>query len=227
MRCLRDQALVRIEVRDTGVGIPADQLCYIYDEFYQVGVETNTSRDGFGLGLCIVQRLVKLLNVRLDVRSEVGKGSTFSLELPSGLSRAASPCVDVEERAISVARSDEPRVLLVEDDAAVREATRMLLKVEGYCVSAVSSLDEALQKAREVVAVDLLVTDYHLKDGEKGTEVIAMLRKSLGACLKAVLITGDTSSAIKELPRDPHLRVASKPVRAEELLALLRELLAA
>ena len=83
LRCLHEAALVRIEVLDTGVGIPADQLPYIYDEFYQVGVPTNSSRDGYGLGLSIVQRLVKLLTLKLDVRSEVGQGSAFSLVLPA------------------------------------------------------------------------------------------------------------------------------------------------
>ena len=227
LRCVREQALVRIEVLDTGVGIPADQLGHIFDEFYQVGVATNTSRDGFGLGLSIVQRLVRLLNLRLNVRSEVGKGSAFSLELPSGVPQTASPYVDAQQRAAPGPRTDRPRVLLVEDDSAVREATRLLLNVEGYHVSAVCSLDEALQHAQQKVGVDLLVTDYHLREGEKGTQVIAALRERLGASLKAVLITGDTSSAIKELPRDPQLRVTSKPVKAEELLALLRELLAA
>ena len=79
LRCLHEAPLVRIEVLDTGVGIPADHLPYIYDEFYQVGVPANSSRDGYGLGLAIVQRLVKLLTLKLDVRSEVGKGSVFSL----------------------------------------------------------------------------------------------------------------------------------------------------
>ena len=83
LRCLHEAALVRIEVLDTGVGIPPDQLPYIYDEFYQVGVPANSSRDGYGLGLSIVQRLVKLLTLKLDVRSEVGKGSAFSLVLPA------------------------------------------------------------------------------------------------------------------------------------------------
>ena len=83
LRCLHEAPLVRIEVLDTGVGIPADQLPYIYDEFYQVGVPTNASRDGYGLGLSIVQRLVKLLTLKLEVRSEVGKGSAFSLALPA------------------------------------------------------------------------------------------------------------------------------------------------
>jgi two-component system CheB/CheR fusion protein len=117
-------------------------------------------------------------------------------------------------------------VLLVEDDAAVRDATRLLLKVEGYDVTAVASLGQALQHARHEAKLDVLVTDYHLSMGETGTQLITALRESLGAHLKAVLITGDTSSAIKQLPRDPCLRVASKPIIAEELLTLLKELLA-
>jgi two-component system, sensor histidine kinase len=102
----------------------------------------------------------------------------------------------------------------------------MLLKAEGYRVTAVESLAQALQKVREE-DIDLLVTDYHLNDGETGTEVIAALRETLGFPLKAVLMTGDTSTAVRELPRDSHLRVASKPIRAEELLTLLRALLTA
>src|SRR6516162_8413703 len=81
----------RLEVVDTGIGIAADQLAYIYDEFYQVDVPTNSSREGYGLGLSIVQRLVRLLNLRLEVSSEVGKGSVFSLLLPIGHSLGARP----------------------------------------------------------------------------------------------------------------------------------------
>src|SRR6185312_12855587 len=93
IRCLQENSLVRLEVADTGIGIPADQLPFIYDEFYQVGVPTNSSREGYGLGLSIVQRLVKLLNLTLDVRSEVGKGTTFALDLPPATqaTRAGEP----------------------------------------------------------------------------------------------------------------------------------------
>ena len=69
-----------------------------------------------------------------------------------------------------------------------------------------------------------MISDYHLNDGETGTQVIATLREILGVSLKAVLTTGDTSSAMKEVPRDPHLRVASKPIDADELLSLMRAL---
>jgi two-component system, sensor histidine kinase len=226
LRCLHEVALIHIEVLDTGMGIPANQLACIYDEFYQVRVPTNTSRDGYGLGLSIVQRLVKLLNLRLDVRSEVGKGSAFSLVLPSSNGSVALRQVTSREPTTRPPQIGTVNVLRVEDDPAVRDATRMLLKAEGYRVTAVESLADALQKARHE-RVDLLVTDYHLCGGETGIQVITALRELLGFALKAVLMTGDTSTAVRELPRDTHLQIASKPIKAEELLALLRGLLVA
>ena len=227
LRCLHEAALVRIEVLDTGVGIPPDQLPYIYDEFYQVGVPTNSSREGYGLGLSIVQRLVKLLTLKLDVRSEVGRGSAFSLVLPvsNGESIAVQPArpgssIEVPQQV------GEARVLVVEDNVSVRQATCLLLELEGYHVTPVSSLSEALQHIQAGHGVDLLITDYHLNGGETGTQVIATLREILGISLKAVLTTGDTSSAIKQLPRDRNLRITSKPIQADELLTVLRALLA-
>ena len=75
LRCLHDlPSIVRIEFLDTGIGIPPEQLRFIYDEFFQVSVPANTTREGYGLGLSIVRRLVTPLDARLDVRSEVGKG---------------------------------------------------------------------------------------------------------------------------------------------------------
>ena len=225
LRCLHDAEFVRIEVLDTGVGIPPEQIPYIYDEFYQIGVPANSSRDGYGLGLSIVLRLVKLLTLKLDVQSEVGKGSAFSLLLPPGRDLAASAASGARRSATQGPRLGTVHVLLVEDDDAVRGATRMLLRLEGYTVSAVDSVREALKHAQE--EIDLLVTDYHLRDGETGLQLITALRETLGVSLRAVLMTGDTSSAMKEVPRDPHLRIASKPIDADELLALLRALLAA
>jgi PAS domain S-box-containing protein len=226
LRSIQEAALVRIEVLDTGVGIPLDQLPYIYDEFYQVGVPTNASRDGYGLGLSIVQRLVKLLTLQLEVRSEVGKGSIFSLALPASRenSRAAPDVAD--SRLSSPQPLGEAHVLIVEDNESVRRATCMLLELEGYHVTPVGSLAEALNHVQQGHGVDLLITDYHLRDGETGTQVITALRGILGISLKVVLSTGDTSSIIKQLPRDPHLRITSKPIKSDELLTLLRALLA-
>jgi CheY-like chemotaxis protein len=85
-------------------------------------------------------------------------------------------------------------------------------------------MTEALEQARLEPQIAALVTDYHLSEGETGTQVIAALRTMLGRPLKAILVTGDTSSAVKELPCDPSLRIVSKPVNADELLGILREL---
>jgi len=227
LQCRAEEpALIRIAVIDTGVGIPSEQLPLICEEFYQVGVPANSSRDGYGLGLSIVQRLVRLLKLGFDIHSEVGRGSSFSVVLPA----AQQPTAATASPKKSVVRQTpigKARVLLVEDDPAVRDATRMLLKVEGYQVIAVASLQEAVQAVRDGDGIDLLVTDYHLSNGETGTQVITALREALGVPLRAVLTTGDTSSAVRNLPVDTHLKICSKPVKAEELLTLLRALLAA
>lgn len=225
LRSLRQGALVRVEVLDTGIGIPADQLPHIYDEFFQVGVAPNTSRDGYGLGLSIVQRIVRLLDLELEVRSEPGKGSAFTLTLPVSSNRAASTPGLPLRRENGRAPHRQPHVLLVEDDGAVRDATGLLLRTESYDVTAVASRAEALAAA-DTDSFDVVITDYHLGEGETGMQVIEGLRARLGESLKAVLVTGDTSSAMRELPSHPLTRLASKPMQADELLELLRELAA-
>ena len=225
LRSLKQGELVRMEVLDTGIGIPTDQILHIYDEFYQVGVAPNTSRDGYGLGLSIVQRIVRLLELELEVRSEVGKGSAFTLTLPASTHRTVSSTPGLPLRTGNGhAPNRRPHVLLVEDDAAVRDATGLLLRTENYVVTAVTSLAEALAAAGDADYLDVVITDYHLGEGETGMQVIERLRARLGESLKAVLVTGDTSSAMRELPRHPLTRLASKPMQADELLNLLREL---
>jgi two-component system, sensor histidine kinase len=228
LRCRRDAAQVRIEVIDTGVGIPADQLPYIYDDFYQVGVPVNSTREGYGLGLSIVKHLVKLLSLDLDARSEAGRGSTFFLLLPT--SRGDGLTVHRAFAASSVSRPrqiGEPHVLMVEDNSSVQRAMCRLLQLEGYRATPVASFSEALRHVENRNRVDLLICDYHLRGGETGTQVIAALRDILGPSLPALLTTGDTSSAIKQLLNDPYLRFITKPIKVDELLTLLRELLAA
>jgi CheY-like chemotaxis protein len=128
------------------------------------------------------------------------------------------------EKAGPSAAPARVHVLLVEDDARVRNATRMLLKVEGYDVTAVASLGEATAAARAHAGIALLVTDYHLGANETGVQVITAVREELGADLPAVLVTGDTSSAMHGLKCDGRLRTASKPINPDQLLALLTDL---
>ena len=216
---------VRLEVADTGIGIPADHLPYIYDEFYQIGVGTNAAREGYGLGLSIVHRLVGLLDLKLEVWSEVGRGSTFSLEMPAG-ARGAGCGMATASRGRSEARPASARILLVDDDAGVRNATAMLLGVEGFDVHCAASLQEARQALHENPGIDLVIADYHLQQGETGIQVIAAARSAAGEQLGAVLVSGDTSSTLRDVKETARLRIASKPIQAEELLAIIGELLA-
>jgi PAS domain S-box-containing protein len=225
LRAVPQPEAVCVEVVDTGIGIPADQLPHIYDEFYQVGVASNTTREGYGLGLSIVHRLVNLLGLKLEVHSEPGHGSVFALQLPAGTASTTvgRPGCDARPRNASPRASQ--CILLVEDDLGVRNATSMLLRVEGYRVLPAVSLAEAVQRAQETSAIDLLITDYHLADGKTGLDVIAAARKIVGESMKAIVVSGDTSSTIRDLASDPRIRLASKPVQADELLASVRELL--
>ncbi len=222
LRCeARDQAL-RIEVRDTGVGIPAEQLGLIFDEFYQIGISPNSSREGYGLGLSIVQRIARVLGIEVSVFSQPGIGSVFAIELPS----AVAPEISARARTPEVAHranSDSRHILLVEDEPGVRNALRTLLKVEGYQVTSAASAEEALVELDN--EPDLLVTDYHLEEGRTGKQVIAAARERFGAGFRAILISGDTSAVVREIQGDANLRIASKPINSDELLAQVSALL--
>ena len=227
LRCEPGDKAVRIEVRDSGVGIATDQLNLIFDEFYQVGVSPNSSREGYGLGLSIVQRIAKLLDLEINVASAPGKGSIFSFELPVAHGTpVAHPGQRTREHTVPAPAVGAPQILLVEDEPGVRNAMRMLLKISGYRVVDLPSAQAALARLAEAPDFDLIVTDFHLEGGRTGTEVIAAARAALGAGTRAILVTGDTSSAVREMRGDPRLRITSKPINSDELLALVKELLA-
>lgn len=223
LRCAREGEQVWIEVRDSGVGIATEQIPLIFDEFYQVGVTPNSSRDGYGLGLSIVQRIARILGLDITVTSEPGKGSAFSFRLAAAArqspSHAASAAVDPVDGAET---ADRGEILLVEDEPGVRNAMAMLLSLEGYRVTPAATAREAIDRLRRGEHFDLLITDYHLDAGHTGTQVIAAAREMNGADVKAVLVTGDTSSVVREMRGDANLRVTSKPINSRELLALVK-----
>lgn len=226
LRCDHESGCVRLVVRDTGIGIAAGEQARIFEDFYQVGVASNASRDGYGLGLSIVARIANLLGAALRIQSEPGKGTEISIALPAAgaLPMAAEPApIAKPERRASEAPAS--CVLLVDDDERVRKATRALLKVEGFDVQMAGSVSEAISVGNAHPEIRLLVTDYHLAAGETGLQVIEALRQRFGANLPAVMITGDTSSAIRDLGTDHRLRMASKPIDPDKLLRMMSELL--
>jgi PAS domain S-box-containing protein len=216
---------VVITVADSGIGIQADELGRIFDEYYQVA-GVHTEQRGFGLGLTIVRQLARLLGFALEVESAPGQGTSFRLTLPAELrvaeAAAAAPGPGVATPASSALK---PAVLIVEDDAPVRSALELLLSLEGYPVRAVGTADAALATFREFGHdIDMVLTDYHLGDGATGLGVLRQLRELAGRDLPAVVLSGDTSSFVANLAATERVRVLRKPVDPAVLVATMEAL---
>ena len=115
----------------------------------------------------------------------------------------------------------QPHVLLIEDDAAVRAAAHLLLKVAGYRVSVAACTAEAVEHARQHHDLEVVISDYHLGYAENGVAAIAAVRAVRGPGLRAVLMSGDTGLLLTDIERGPCTSIANKPISAEQLLALL------
>ena len=218
---------VRIEVWDSGIGMAPEHQQAVFREFYQVG---NTERDrakGLGLGLNIVQRTARLLGHPLTLRSAAGRGTRFSLELPLALAEPASAAVPVADAVAALTGFDGLRVLVVEDDAMVSQSLADLLQAWGCEVRVAAGRQEALA----CLALhggdffpDVIVSDYRLREGEDGIEVIAALRHASMHKVAACLMSGDTDEGLMALARETELTLLHKPVRPAKLRSLMRHL---
>lgn len=221
LRCLHMNENVRIEVLDTGIGIPGHELESIFDEFYQLHRAPGEPREGLGLGLSIVHRLAELLDHPLDVESTPGEGTCFAVTLPRGAMPAdtSGSAAGLDDLAGTL------RVLLIDDDAAVARATTMLLESAAHKVGLAATCKEAIAVLDARGMPDVIVADFHLGGGRTGIETIAALREACGQQIPAILVTGDTSSAVATQAAGVEAcRILSKPVDANRLLTELDEL---
>ncbi len=213
---------VDIEVRDTGIGIAEAHLERIFEEFYQVDVRPNSVREGHGLGLSIVRRTAGILGHALSVSSVPGAGSCFRISVPLGQVTMGSA---EEDATLQMASGKAPHVLLIDDDPGVLKATRLLLEVEGYRVTVGRTVADAQAAAAQHHDLQLLISDYHLADGESGSRVIRILREALPH-IEVIMMTGDTSSGLRHFSPADGICVASKPIEADALLGMMKRLLA-
>ena len=208
----------RIEVRDTGIGIEKDQLEAIFQEFHQ-GTSPSASKEGFGLGLAIVRRLADLLEHEVGVESTPGKGSCFSVTVPSAVSIEDGGNVDAGEDS-AVRPGGAGLVVLVEDDVNVAGAWGMLLEAEGYEVVAAGTVAEADAVVEGLIKIpSLIISDYHLADGSTGVESVVHIRKHFGEDIPAFIVSGDTSKVVMDARPLDNCTLMSKPVNTARLLA--------
>jgi PAS domain S-box-containing protein len=221
LRCRHGQTGIRIEVMDTGLGIPPEELGQIFDEFHQV--DSGSYRpEGLGLGLSIVKRTAKLLGCSVDVRSSPGEGSSFFVDVPEG----------TESSIEAAAKDDTPlqtakggRILIVDDETSVVDATCMLLEMEGFDVVSAASIDQVMASIHDTdTAPDLLITDYHLRGGETGLAVIRAVRDRFDSKVPVIVLSGDTSNRIV-LAELEGITFFTKPVDVDALLVEVHRLL--
>jgi signal transduction histidine kinase/FixJ family two-component response regulator len=190
--CRGRNGRLRIDVCDSGIGIPEDQLRNIFGEFYQLDDGAKDRSGGLGLGLAIVDRLGGLLDHPIELTSSVGRGSRFSVLVPSAPVRTAQAFLDVPRALVD---SEHGKlVMVIDDNELVRNGTRGLLKSWGCLVVTAESEDAAMAKlAEHGRRPDLIISDYHLANGKVGFELIDRLRRACGAQIPAFLISGDTA----------------------------------
>jgi PAS domain S-box-containing protein len=220
--CRRSGDNWRLEVWDRGPGIEAEHLDAIFEEFFQLGNPARDLNRGLGLGLAIAKRVADLLQLKIDVRSRVGRGSCFSVEVPSG-----SDLPRVDPRQPAPARVQPPReglVLIVEDDRIVLGATERLLGQWGYRTRAAGSAEEALRLLdRGGERFSLALLDFRLPDDWNGVKLVSEIRRRLDYPLPAILLTGDTSAEKLLEVRESGLPVLHKPVDTARLYQLIAE----
>jgi PAS domain S-box-containing protein len=216
--CRRSGDMVRIEIWDTGIGIPGDQLPQIFEEYY-----CDAERGGFGLGLAIVRRLGEILGHRVDVRSTSGKGSGFAIEVPRG--RAHFGVVEPAPMPDLDGEKFRGTVLVIEDETSVRSALHRMLKARGIgVIGAATAGDAAALINQKNLRPDLVLCDYNLPGPMNGIESIKSLRAVLGRNLPAIVMTGDTRSSTVEAVASYGVSVLIKPFSADELLQLVNRL---
>ncbi len=219
--CLDDDNGIRLEVRDSGIGIATDQQTSIFDEFHQANPDPHTSNTG--LGLSIVQRIAALLGMSVELKSELNHGSVFSIVLPL----AEFESVEVSQGKVdqSPTTLQSGVVLIVDDNLGVLEAARMLLELESEFEVVTASSPPDVYSLIDKITPDLIISDFHLSHKDSGIDVIEKVRKQSSRDIPGILVTGDTSLII-ELGRHKGIAIITKPIDTDELILLAHQLLA-
>jgi signal transduction histidine kinase len=208
---------LRIEVRDTGVGIRTEDQQRIFDEFFQLGNPGRTGKKGLGLGLSIVKRMCDLLGCRIRVRSEFGQGSTFGFDVALS---AAPPEVAAATNAAADDQADLAGglVVVIDDEDAIVAGMRALLEGWGAQVIGSTTGDDVIAAVHAAGRLpDLLIIDYRLGIYEDGIEMAQRIRQELDPEIPALLVTGSITPELKGQARAAGLEFLLKPVTARDL----------
>ena len=218
---------VRVEVWDTGPGIPMEEHERVFWEFHQLGNPERDRSKGLGLGLAIVRRTAALLAHPLELRSRVGRGTVFGLTLARAQLQLA-PDTEAAPAAPADPSSPSALVFVIEDDAPSRLGLQLLLEDWGHQVLAAAGADELIERAAGVPGKPrLVVSDYRLREHQTGIEAIERVREEYNDdSIAALLVSGDTDPQRLIEVAQRGLPLLHKPVDPAHLQATIARLLA-
>jgi signal transduction histidine kinase/CheY-like chemotaxis protein len=221
--CRRRGSALQIGVWDTGRGIPAAQQDNVFQEFVQLANPERDRSKGLGLGLAIVSRLGRLLGHRIDLVSEPGRGSCFSILVPIGSPALALPAITASTPPAAI---EGALVVLIDDEEAILVAMAELFDDWKIDLVAARSVADALHELDAIGRTpDIVVSDYRLPGAATGLDAIARVRAHFQAAIPAVLVTGDTSAETIQRISQAGFPILHKPLRPARLRALLTHLI--
>ncbi|MBO9661626.1 NahK/ErcS family hybrid sensor histidine kinase/response regulator [Dokdonella sp.] len=218
----RAGANLRIEVWDSGPGIADDQLVHVFDEFRRGSHASPWGEKGLGLGLAICERMARLLDARIDVRSQPGRGSVFSVEVPRASARSSTPRTRITTDD-TTALAGGLHALCLDNDPAILDGMSALLTRWGVSCDLAGTPGEALA-ALQRRRPDLLLVDFHLDAAQDGLEALGALRTACDPPPPGALITADTSAELAVRARALGYALLRKPVKPAALRALIMQL---
>jgi Na+/proline symporter/CheY-like chemotaxis protein len=219
--CRRRGARLRIDVYDTGIGIPQGKRRAVFKEFHRLDQGARVAR-GVGLGLSIVERIARVLDCEVALKSNVGRGSRFSVEVPRAAAAIGAPVLHAVPKA-AAGQLAGTVALCIDNERAILDGMQTLLGGWGCRVLKAADLAEALAAIEgSGLHPDGLLVDYHL-DGGNGMVAIAELRRRHGRDVPAILVTADRSVHVREEARAAGVHVLNKPVKPASLRALITQ----
>jgi PAS domain S-box-containing protein len=211
-----------IQVWDTGIGIAPEQMDSIFEEYFQIGNPERDRAKGVGLGLAIVRRLSRLLDIGVRFRSREGKGSMFELSVPlanESAKHALSIPASAGLASVASARLAGKRIVVIEDDATAGESIRLSLEMDGAHVTLFNRAEDALGSA-EAMGADYYISDYRLP-GMNGLQLLDAIQSNSAEPIKAVVLTGNTSPNQILRMQSSRWQVLFKPIGLPKLLSAL------
>ncbi len=208
------------EVWDTGIGIEPDKYQEIFKPFHQLDNPERDSRKGFGLGLAIANGLANTIGSKLNVRSTPNKGSVFSFEVPN----SKQDVIEDINVNMQLNRFDDVTVMVVDDDPHILASMKSVLTAWGCQCILAESVEEALSSPN-IKQTQLILTDYRLREGVTGKDVVQVARQKLGQDMPAIIITGDTASERIRDAQSSGALLLHKPASALQLHSLMQRLL--